>query len=109
MLLSICQEFSDVPAGRNRSDGEFSGERFRDDILVPALKEAQETNQKLEVDLNGAEGYGSSFLEEVFGGLVREHKYSPESLRGVLEIKADGGYEVYKRIAEHYIERAHSA
>jgi len=36
--------------------------------LIPALKEYE----KVIVDLDGTSGYGSSFLEEAFGGLVRK-------------------------------------
>ena len=66
--INIANDFSVFPGGRYRSDGEFSGEEFRDNILIPALQKYQQVI----VELDGTRGYGSSFLEEVFGGLVRE-------------------------------------
>jgi hypothetical protein len=65
--LDISEEYTRFPAGRFRTDGRFSGERFRDDYLVPKLRD----NDRLTVILDGTMGFGSSFLEETFGGLVR--------------------------------------
>lgn len=66
-VIDIAKDFSRYPAGRFISDGPFSGERFRNEFLVPALQ----NNEKIVVNLDGTRGYGSSFLEEAFGGLVR--------------------------------------
>ena len=65
-IIRVAVDFSDEPFGRVSSDGPNCGERFRDELLVPALKEYGHVT----VDLSGA-FYGSSWLEEVFGGLVR--------------------------------------
>jgi STAS-like domain of unknown function (DUF4325) len=70
--INIAKEFTRYPAGRFRSDGPYSGERFREDLLVPALKETD----VVEVELDGVAGYGSSFLDEAFGGLIRAHVLS---------------------------------
>ena len=64
--IDVARNFTPYPVGRTRSDGRHSGEAFRDDYLVPALKAGAVT-----VAMDGAKGYGSSFLEEAFGGLVR--------------------------------------
>jgi hypothetical protein len=66
MKISIAQDFSVYPAGRFRTDGDFSAQAFREDWLVPHFGE-----EPLEVDLDGTRGFDSSFLEEAFGGLVR--------------------------------------
>ena len=42
------------------------------DILYPKFMESIKKNEKLIVNLDGGYGYGSSFLEEAFGGLVRK-------------------------------------
>ena len=47
---------------------------FRDEILYPKFMEAIENGEELIVNLDGGYGYGSSFLEESFGGLVRKLK-----------------------------------
>lgn len=80
--ISFANEFSAFPAGRYRNDGPFPGEAFRDDLLEPRLREFD----LVSVDLDGAMGYGSSFLEEAFGGLVRLGKLTAETLHQKLRL-----------------------
>lgn len=82
--LQIAKDFSPNPAGRFKNDGPYSGEAFREDMLWPALQRYDEVT----VDLDGARGFGSSFLEEAFGGLVREHRQSLSDLRAKIKIKS---------------------
>lgn len=82
--IHVARSFSKFPAGRFRSDGPYSGERFRDDFLVPALRD----NPKVTVLLDGTMGYGSSFLEEVFGGLVQVSGFSANELYNRLTISS---------------------
>lgn len=63
--INIAKDFSKFPSGRYRADGDFSGERLREEFLLPALK----SNDIVEIELDGVNGYASSFLEEAFGGL----------------------------------------
>lgn len=81
--ISVASDFSPFPAGRYRADGPFPGEVFRDEKLIPALQ----VNDEVIVDLDGANGYGSSFLEEAFGGLVRSG-FSESDLRRRLKIES---------------------
>ena len=67
LILSIAKDFSREPAGRYVADGATSGEVFREKHLIPALRKSEAVT----VLMDGTEGYGSSFLEEAFGGLVR--------------------------------------
>lgn len=46
--------------------GDNSGEQFRNTII-----DAVRSGDEVVIDLDGTEGYGSSFLEEAFGGLIR--------------------------------------
>ncbi|PWF25569.1 hypothetical protein DD235_02345 [Corticimicrobacter populi] len=66
-MISIARDFSLSPAARYRKEGPNSGQRFREELLYPPLA----AGQKVIVNLDGAVGYGSSFLEEAFGGLIR--------------------------------------
>lgn len=50
-------------------------------MLVPLIKECLEKGENLTIDLDGTSGYGTSFLEEVFGGLIREEHFSYENLQ----------------------------
>ena len=101
--ISIAKDYSEFPVGRFPADSEFNGEKFREDYLVPALKE----ESTVTVNIDGAEGYGSSFLEEAFGGLVRKGHYSSVELhkRLIVECK-DVDYNVYKGLIWKYIDDA---
>ena len=102
--LSIAEDFSRYPAGRTRRDGPNSGERFRDDFLVPAFSAALRDGTKLIVSLDGVYGYSSSFLEETFGGLVRLRRFPPEVIERNLLIEATSPiYASAKIDAEKYL------
>lgn len=98
-MISIAREFSPSPAGRYLSDGPFPGEKFRDEVLWPALNEGKTVT----VDLDGAEGYGSSFLEEVFGGLIRKG-LTESTLRTKLRIQSSR--RSYEERIWNYIHKA---
>lgn len=90
--INIATDFSPEPYGRYPSDGKDNGTRFRDDWLVPGLKKFGAVT----IVMDGAEGYGSSFLEEAFGGLVRFCNYSAVDLHAKLQFvsKDDPSLEV---------------
>lgn len=98
--IHIASEFSQTPAGRFITDGPFSGERFRDHILVPALRSYDE----VVVDLNGVFGFGSSFLEEAFGGLVRKSFFSQDELQRKMRVNAS--LKTYENRVKKYIADA---
>lgn len=74
MKINISKDFSITPGGRFIHEGEFSGEKFRKEILFPMYEESLKNNEKLIIDFDGCFGYATSFLEEAFGGLVRDKK-----------------------------------
>lgn len=80
-IVDIGKDFTRFPAGRTPSDGPYSGAKFRDVHLRPAL----DRKEHIVVRLDSALGYGSSFLEEAFGGLVRQG-YSKEMLRELIQL-----------------------
>ncbi|EAA9298001.1 DUF4325 domain-containing protein [Salmonella enterica subsp. enterica] len=67
MIIIDIKDFSRYPGPRYMRLGDFSGELFRSSVLMPALANDDEVT----VNFDGVYGYGSSFLEEAFGGLVR--------------------------------------
>lgn len=69
--LKISEVFSNSPGGRLRKNGPFSGEEFRESILIPELKKLA-PSEKILIDLDGGFGYASSFLDEVFGGVYKQ-------------------------------------
>lgn len=99
--IKVSKDFSEEPYGRYYSDGEFSGERFREEFVLPALRECD----KVVIDLDGSEGYNSSFLEECFGGLVRKHNLSPIEIKLKLELISTED-ESYLDEIQQYIDEA---
>lgn len=83
--LSIARQFSRTPGPRYIDEGEFSGELFRNEVLAPLVKQALESGAELHVNLDGTAGYGTSFLEEAFGGLVREDRFPAEEVIHLLQ------------------------
>lgn len=80
--INISKDFSRYPGLRYKRLGEYSGEEFRDNLLIPAL----EQNSVVSIELDDTRGYGSSFLEEAFGGAVRKgHNLNTQKLHLVSE------------------------
>ncbi len=73
MKINIGKDFSENPAGRSiEKDGDDSGEAFRERHLKPSLESLAE-GEIIEIVLDdGVISYGSSFISEAFGALVRE-------------------------------------
>lgn len=101
--IIIATDYSEYPGGRYRSLGKYSGQEFRDDYLIPALK----SGEKVVVVLDGTSGYGSSFLEEAFGGLVR-NGFSLSKLKSNLEPLAhEADFKTYvEEIWQYILEEA---
>ncbi|WP_081253254.1 STAS-like domain-containing protein [Pseudomonas yamanorum] len=89
--VHLAAEFSKHPAGRYKTDGPYSGELFREKYLEPRMKD----HEKIVVYLDGARGYGSSFLEEAFGGIARKY---PTDLVESLIILASRDENLVQRI-----------
>lgn len=83
--ISIAKDFSEYVGARYKTLGPYSGEEFRDDHLVPKLKECD----KVTIDMNNVFGYGSSFLDEAFGGLIRKKHFTLQELQQKLELVYD--------------------
>ena len=74
-------DFTKYPGPRFESLGPGSGELFRDTILLPKI---QKFGTNIVINLDGVMGYGSSFLEESFGGAIRKG-IDPKTLLKILE------------------------
>lgn len=109
-MLTIAKDYSRYPGPRYAEDGPFSGEEFRDKLLVPALKKAEQEGEKIVVNLDGARGYTASFLEEAFGGLIRKRAFTKEQLGKLLEVQAEDRRVIYWRNRiKQYLDRAAEA
>lgn len=69
-LTIAVTDFSVSPGPRYCNQGEDSGELFYHKILNPSFTQAINEDKILEIILDGADGYASSFLDEAFGNLV---------------------------------------
>lgn len=98
--INIATDFSQTPAGRYVTDGPYSGERFRNEILVPALKSSDE----VVINMSGVFGYGSSFLEEAFGGLVRKCLFTRDEL--LKKVRIQSSLKTYELKVLQYIQEA---
>jgi len=89
MIIDLASDYFPYPSGRFTSDGTYNGERFRTEVLVPALRAAKAAggSEKVVIDIDGVRSFGSSFLEEAFGGLVRRGLFSRGDLSSLLEIR----------------------
>jgi hypothetical protein len=105
--VRVAAEFSPYLGGRYRDDGPWSGEQFREEVLVPRLQQAIQSDGHLVLVLDGVAGVPSSFLEEAFGGLLRATEWKLEQLRDILEIKADDpDLWPYIKLADRFMAEA---
>lgn len=105
MKIKIATDFTTAPGPRHLSEGKFSGEQFRVEVLLPKVIDACKHNQMLMIDLDGTSGFGTSFLEESFGGLIRENDLSLAQLKSILKFKSDDEPDLLNEINE-YMEDA---
>lgn len=80
--VNIAKDFTRFPSGRFKKNGDTSGEGFREQFLEEHIHKGEE----ITVELDGTIGYGSSFLEEAFGGLVRALQIRADELRMKLHL-----------------------
>jgi hypothetical protein len=107
MNISIAKDFSTSPGPRYIDEGPFSGQQFREEILRPKLGEALEQKCQLQITLDGTAGYGTSFLEESFGGLIREDKIPYDVIKKTIQFVSNEEPELVDDI-EEYLADAHN-
>lgn len=107
MEISIAKDFSPIPGARFPEEGDYSGKDFRNDILCPALKKAIEKAEVLTVILDGTAGLGTSFLEESFGGLIRNDNYSLDTLKKYIVFISEEDPDYITEINQ-YMEEAYA-
>lgn len=104
IILEVKTDFSATPGPRYIVEGDFSGELFRREVLVFKINKAIQDNLKLLVDLDGTAGYGTSFLEEAFGGLIRDDNISYDAITSAIEFKSDEEEYLIEDIQEYLKE-----
>lgn len=100
--FNIGKQFSANPEGRFYTDGEGSGEEFRENYLRPRL-EALSEGEKLTIIIDDdVDGYGSSFLTEGFAGIVKYGYMTPENLLSKIDISYEN--EEYKFFSDRILK-----
>lgn len=67
--ILIAKDFTDMPVGRDKLEGDFNGELFLIKYLFPKFLKAVNDKYILQVDFTGIYGYPSSFISGSFGNL----------------------------------------
>lgn len=96
-------DYSTTPGARYRDDGNFSGEEFYEEHLKKAFESSIERNEKLVVDLDGTEGYATSFLDEAFGRLAED--FSAENVLKRIEIISNEEPDWIEEVKNYILER----
>ena len=106
--IDLAKDFSPFPGGRLKRNGPFSGEEFRERLLVPALKRASAAHDQVIVTLSDPlAGLPGSFADEAFGGLVTKHHYKADDVLRLLKVRATSDrLAAYPVMIESYIRRA---
>lgn len=106
-IIRIVDEFTPYPGGRFPVGKNDSGQELREGLLWPELEKAIKGGYRLIINLDGGAGFGSSFLDEAFGGLVRIHRVSRKTLSEKLRFISDEDPYCVEEIWE-YIDNAAS-
>jgi hypothetical protein len=100
--IKIATDFSKTPGARYYKDGKKSGEEFFDLLLDRNFADAKNKNCLLIVDLDGTEGYATSFLDEAFRRLAE--KYGAKAVLKTLNIVSNEEPDWVEEI-QHYIKQ----
>jgi hypothetical protein len=101
--INIARDYSPYPGGRYPEDGAGNGSTFRDNFLLPVLR----AGKRVEVVLDGAAGYPSSFLDEAFAGLVRNYGFTPEQVLSSFQLVAQQpGFARFVPLIESFVRAA---
>lgn len=84
IFVSVAKDFTRYPSGRYIKNGDTSGQAFRERFLEEPLRKGESVT----VDFDGTVGYGSSFLEEAFGGVVRALNKPADYILEHLELRS---------------------
>lgn len=79
-----------TPKFRFRTEYDYCGQAYREDILVPALNKFDHVH----VNLTGYNRYGPSFIDEAFANLIRVSGFTPQQI----ENKLTYSHDILKRV-----------
>lgn len=90
--INVIKDFSKKPYGRSpekvmKGEENDTGLVFRKNLLAPRLRDSISEGKKLRVILTGYNRYGRSFIDESFGGLIRDDGFTYNQLKDYLDIE----------------------
>jgi hypothetical protein len=100
--IQVAKDFSETPGPRFKEEGPFSGEEFLEKLLLPAYKQVVADGGTLLVDLDGTEGYATSFLEAAFGELAR--KFPPAEVLASIAFKSEDEPYLVEEVKRYIME-----
>jgi len=101
--INIAKDYTPYPGGRYPEDGKGNGTTFREDFLLPIIRKGE----RVDVILDGAAGYPSSFLDEAFAGLVRKHGFTPDQVLSAFRfIATQPGFSRFVSLIENFVRTA---
>jgi hypothetical protein len=102
--LNIGKDFSPDPAGRFYTDGDASGEQFREEVLKDLVL-GLTSGDFLDITLDdGVDSYGSSFLNEAFAGMVKYgYIQGGEFLKRIRFTYTNNDFSFYEAKIKQYI------
>lgn len=103
VTINVAIDFAKEPGARTFDDGKLSGQEFYEKLLRPKYLDAIRQNTNLQIILDGAEGYASSFLNEAFRRLGQE--FSPDVVMPRLVIVSNEVPKFIKKIHASLYEK----
>lgn len=101
--INIARDYTPYPGGRYPEDGKGNGTTFREEFLLPIIKDGKTA----EIVLDGAAGYPSSFLDEAFAGLVRNEGFTPDQVLAAFNLIAtQPGFARFVLLVEEFVRSA---
>lgn len=100
-IFNISTDFSKSPGPRYSRQGPMSGELLRRQLV----RLLNASSQSITIILDGTRGFGSSFLDEAFGGLIREEGFTLEQVRARISFVSEFDPTYIQEINES-LERA---
>lgn len=99
-VIKVLSDFSTSPGPRYCRQGPDSGEEFYHRLLNKNFKEVYLQDKLLVLDLDGTDGYMSSFLDEAIGNLV--YDFGGEIVKKRLKIISNEE-PVWKKLIEEKV------
>jgi len=103
--VKIRDDYNWSTGSRLIIEGPHSGEDFRIKFFYPMIIDAIASNETLTIDFDGGIGYGTSWLEEVFGGVIRKDRVDAQDVRKHLRLIATQQPYIL-RLVDKYMKQA---